>query len=85
MPVLLGVRRAKLAVIALNMVMLTAVAWGWGSGLTRSNPEIVVATAVTVLYVLLVKVTTPRTHFGIFIDGCLYLPLMLLVLRDVVV
>ncbi len=82
LPVVLGVRRAKLAVIALNLVMLAAVAWGWGGGLIRSHPEVILATAATVVYVLLVRVTTPRTHFGIFVDGCLYLPLMLLVLRD---
>lgn len=84
LPVMLGVRRAKLSVVALNLVMLMAMAWGWARGITAANPEILVATAATVVYVLWIRITTPRTVYGILIDGCLYLPLVLLVVRDVI-
>ncbi len=77
LPVAVGVRRAKLAVIAMNLVVLALMSWGWATELTRANPEIVLTIAAAVLYVLFIRVDTPRTYYGIVVDGCSYVPMVL--------
>lgn len=77
LPITAGVRRTKRAVILLNLVMLALMSWGWAEHLTEPHPEVVICTAVTVLYVMLISTRTPRTAYGVLIDGCFYLPMVL--------
>ena len=83
LPVAAGIRRTKEAVILLNLVMLALMMWGWAGGLTSAYPEIILSTAATVLYVLFIRVDTHRLYYGIVVEGCLYLPFMLLAFRHV--
>ncbi len=82
-PVRLGERHTRLMLVLLNLVMLGTMMWGWASGVTEAHPEILVATAATVLYVLLVSSQSPRGVFDVVVDGCFYLPAFLGTIHDV--
>jgi 4-hydroxybenzoate polyprenyltransferase len=77
LPLTLGIPHTKRAVMALNLFVLCLAMWGWADGLTAPHPEVIISLAVTVLYVMLVSVRTPRLVYGVAIDGCMYLPAML--------
>ena len=77
LPVAVGVRRTKQALVLLNLVVLAAIAWGWGAGGVADHPAIPLSLAASVLYVLLLDEDTPRHVYGVAIDGCWYLPFLL--------
>jgi 4-hydroxybenzoate polyprenyltransferase len=77
LPVAVGVRRTKLALVLLNLVMLAALTWGWGAATVGQHPAVAISLAVSILYVLLLDEDTPRQVYGVAIDGCWYLPFLL--------
>lgn len=77
LPIQAGVHRTKQALIAMNLVMLSVMMWGWLEGVTGPHPEVILSSAFTVLYVLALSKDTPRDVFSIFVDGCLFLPALL--------
>ncbi len=80
LPVAMGVRSTKLALVLLNLVLLGAVLTEWSDSLLGAHPEVGVSLCISVLYVLLLRVRTARDVYAIFIDGCWYLPALLLYL-----
>lgn len=82
MPVVLGVWQTKLAMIGMNLAMLALMMWGWLDGITGPHPEIILSSALAVLYVWRINVDTPRDIYGILVDGCSYLPALLAVIHD---
>ncbi len=83
-PIALGQRRTRLALVALNLVLLSLWMAGWSRGLIAGEPAIVVAVVITILYVMYLNVKTPPTVFRVVVDGCPYVPLVLALLIDVV-
>ena len=77
LPVAVGVRRTKQALVLLNLVVLAAVMWGWGASTIGAHPAVPLSLAASILYVFLLDEDTPRHVYGIAIDGCWYLPLLL--------
>lgn len=77
LPVAVGVRRTKMALILLNLVVLGALCWGWGAATVGAHPAVAMSLAVSILYVLLLDEDTPRPVYGVAIDGCWYLPFLL--------
>ena len=77
LPVALGVRRTKHALVLLNLVILTGMMWGWAADLVQPHPEMLLSSLVAISWVLWLRVDTPRHIYGTLIDGCCYLPLLL--------
>ncbi len=77
LPSAAGVAGAKGLLLLLNLVLLLAMCWGWAAGVTELHPEVMIAGAFTVLYVLILKEGTDRLIFEIVCDGCFYLPALL--------
>lgn len=95
LPVTISVPGTKLALVALNLVMILLMIYGWTaddavvlSALTvvqpasMAHPELLASAAVTVLYVLLVSPRTRREYYAIAVDGCLFVPWLLSVVHD---
>jgi 4-hydroxybenzoate polyprenyltransferase len=82
MPVVLGVEQTKYAMIGMNLAMLALMMWGWLDGITGPHPEIIICSALAVLYVWRIRIDTPRDMYGILVDGCSYLPALLAVIHD---
>ncbi len=76
LPVMVGVRRTRMAVVLLDLVLLALFAWGWASGMVEPHPEVVVAGSLVVLYVLLVTEDTPKHVLSFALDGCSFVPLI---------
>jgi 4-hydroxybenzoate polyprenyltransferase len=77
LPLTLGVPHTKRGLMALNLMVLCLAMWGWADGVTSPHPEVILSLAATVAYILLVSVKTPRLVYGVAIDGCMYLPAIL--------
>jgi 4-hydroxybenzoate polyprenyltransferase len=80
LPVAVGVRRTKQALVLLNLVVLAALAWGWGVDSLGAHPAVPMSLAASIAYVLMLDEHTPRNVYGIAIDGCWYLPFVLSVI-----
>ncbi len=82
LPVQAGVRRTKQAIIAMNLVMLGVMMWGWMSGVTGAHPEIIVCAAVSVLFVMFLDEETPEDVYSIIVDGAFFLPALTAIAHD---
>ena len=77
LPIIVGVRGAKIVLTLLNLTMLLGMIWGWITGIIAFYPEIIVATAITLIYLWTVDSKTPRNVYNILIDGILFVPILL--------
>ena len=82
LPIQAGLKRTKMALVAMNLAVLGVMMWGWFDGVTGPHPEVVVCCALTVLYVMLVREDTPRDVYSILVDGCFFLPALLGLAHD---
>jgi 4-hydroxybenzoate polyprenyltransferase len=96
LPATISVGGTRLALIALNLVMILLMLYGWtsldataltGFGIVQpgsmAHPELVACAAVTVLYVLLMRPDTRREYYAIFVDGCLFVPWLLALIHHI--
>ncbi len=83
LPIALGHRRTRLALVALNLVLLALWMAGWSRPMVTEHPAMIVAVVATLVYVLYLDVRTPPTVFRVVVDGCPYLPWILALLIDV--
>ena len=74
LPLMVGVRGAKIILTLLNGVMLLAMVWGWTTGVIAFHPEVLLATSITLLYIWSLDRNTPRKTYDIAIDGILFVP-----------
>jgi len=74
LPLMLGVRGAKIFLTGWNVLMLAVMTWGWLSNHLAFFPEVLVATALNFVYLGSVTPKTPRNIYNIFIDGLLFVP-----------
>ncbi|MGF1480183.1 MAG: UbiA family prenyltransferase [Cyanophyceae cyanobacterium] len=77
LPLLVGVRGTRVVLTAMNGLMLLVMTWGWTTGQIVYYPEMVLATGITLSYIWAVTTETPRRIYSIWIDGCLFVPLLL--------
>lgn len=90
LPVTISVRGTKMALVALNLVMILMMLYGWTEAealpvaefaivqpSSLVHPELAACAAITVLYVLLLSPKTPRQTYAIAVDGCLFVPWLL--------
>ena len=76
LPILAGINGTKIILTAMNLSMLLVLAIALKSELLIYYPEIVFATATNLIYIWLVKIDTPRSVYTIWIEGCLFIPLL---------
>lgn len=80
LPVMLGVRCTRQAVILLNLFLLSLFMWGWASGMVAPHPEVLISASLVVLYVVLVNERTPKQLMSLCLDGCSFVPILLALL-----
>ena len=76
LPIMTGVRGTKIILTAMNLLMLLVIIGAWVTNLMTYHPEIILATAINIIYVWMVNTDTPRWVYSIWIEGCLFVPLL---------
>ena len=76
LPLIVGVEKMKILLSILNVFVLALLAWGWVVGLLPFQPEAIVATGVTLTYLWRIQPSSPRPIYSVFVDGCLFVPLL---------
>ena len=76
LPIMAGIRGTKLILTAMNLVMLAILIGSWIADLMAYHPEIVVATITNLIYIWKVDLDTPRWFYNIWIEACLFVPIL---------
>lgn len=76
LPIMAGVRGTKIILTAMNVSMLLTLIAAWINNVMPYYPEMIVATAINLIYIWIVKVDTPRWVYSIWIEGCLFVPIL---------
>lgn len=82
LPLLTGVKRTRLILTVLNGLTLALLAYGFNKGLLV--PQAIIALPATLLSLVYIWALTPKTPhpiFSVWIDGILFLPAVLIILR----
>ena len=73
---MVGIRGTKIILTAMNILMLLIIIAAWITNLMTYHPEIILATAVNLIYIWLVNKDTPRWVYSIWIEGLLFVPIV---------
>ncbi|MBE9212284.1 UbiA family prenyltransferase [Plectonema cf. radiosum LEGE 06105] len=76
LPIMVGIKGTKTLLTTINLLMLLIIISAWITDTMTFHPEIILATAVTISYIWAVKAETPRSVYSIWIEGCLFVPLL---------
>ena len=76
LPVLIGIKTTKVVLSAMNLLMLSIIIGAWVNNILMFRPEIILAVLVNLIYVWAVDFDTPRWVYEIWIEGCLFLPII---------
>ena len=76
LPIMAGVRGTKIILTAMNLSMLFTLIAAWTNNVMPYYPEMIVATAINLVYIWIVKADTPRWVYSIVIEGCLFMPIV---------
>lgn len=76
LPIMAGVSGTKIILATMNILMLLIIIIAWTLNLTTYHPEIIIATAVNLVYISRVNVDTPRWIYTIVIEACLFVPIL---------
>ena len=78
LPLMIGIKETRLLFTALNLLVLLGAILYWVSELAILSPlTIGLATLINIAIVWLPTPETPRNIYNIWIDGCLFLPILL--------
>ncbi|EAZ93163.1 UbiA family prenyltransferase [Crocosphaera chwakensis] len=75
LPLMMGIDRMKILLSILNVSVLALWVWAWSSSLIPFKPEVIISILITLCYLSILKPSTSRPIYSIFIDGCLFIPL----------
>ena len=79
LPLIVGVRGNRLIWTCLNLSLLTLLSGFWTNGIATPIPEIVVPVIlVNLIFIWNLNTDTPRNVYSIGLEGCLFLPALLL-------
>ena len=79
LPLIVGVRGNRLVWTCLNLSLLSLLSGFWANGLADPLPEVVVPVIlVNLIFIWNLNPDTPRNAYSIGLEGCLFLPAMLL-------
>ena len=76
LPVIIGIKMTKVVLTAMNLLMLLIIIAAWLNDILIFRPEIILAVLVNLIYVWSVDFDTPRWVYSIWIEGCLFLPII---------
>lgn len=76
LPIMAGVRGTKIILTAMNISTLLTLIAAWINNVMPYYPEMIIATAINLIYIWMVKVDTPRWVYSIAIEGCLFVPIL---------
>ena len=76
LPVIIGIKTTKIVLTAMNLLMLLIIIAAWLNDILIFRPEIILAVLVNLIYVWSVDFDTPRWVYSIWIEGCLFLPII---------
>ncbi len=76
LPILAGVRGTKIILTVMNLSMLLTLIVAWVGNIMTYYPEMIFATVINLIYIWRVKVNTPRWVYSIWIEGCLFMPIL---------
>lgn len=84
LPRLIGVPGNRWTWLALNLLALVVVGWGWAHQLAVPPPEVVIpCVGINIMALWLIQPDTPRNLYSIGIDGYLFLPSIIVGLTHV--
>ena len=76
LPIMAGVKGTKIILTSMNVLMLLTMIGAWSLELIAYHPEIILATAINLVYIWGVNIHTPRWIYNIWIEGCLFVPIL---------
>lgn len=76
LPLMVGVRGTRIILTAMNIIMLAIVFAAWKTNTIDYYPEILLSTEITIIYIWLVRPEMPRSLYNVWIDGCLFVPIL---------
>ncbi|HHP7230056.1 MAG TPA: UbiA family prenyltransferase [Xenococcaceae cyanobacterium] len=74
LPIMLGIRGTKIALTAMNLLMLLTIIGAWITDTLDYHPEIIIATVINLIYIWQVNIDTPRWVYNILLEGFLFVP-----------
>ncbi|MBE9044268.1 prenyltransferase [Pleurocapsales cyanobacterium LEGE 10410] len=76
LPIMVGIEGTKIVLTVMNLSMLLTIVSAWLTGVIAYHPAIVLATSVNLIYIWSVNADTPRWVYTIWIEGCLFVPIL---------
>ena len=76
LPIMVGIEGTKVVLTVMNLSMLLTIISAWLTDALAYHPEIILATSVNLVYVWTVNSDTPRWVYTIWIEGCLFIPIL---------
>lgn len=76
LPIMAGIRGTKIILTAMNLFMLLLITTAWTTNIMTYHPEIILATVINIIYIWAVNADTPRWVYSIWIEGCLFVPIL---------
>ncbi|WP_414621342.1 UbiA family prenyltransferase [Calothrix sp. CCY 0018] len=76
LPIMVGIKGTKIFLITMNLLMLLIIIGAWITNTITYHPEMILATAVNISYIWAVNAETPRSIYSIWIEGCLFVPIL---------
>lgn len=76
LPAIIGIKMTKIVLTAMNLLMLSIIVAAWINNILIFRPEIILAVLINVIYIWAIDLDTPRWVYSIWIEGCLFLPII---------
>ena len=76
LPIMVGIKGTKIILTAMNILMLLIIISAWITNTINYHPEMILALAVNISYIWAVNTETPRSVYSIWIEGCLFVPIL---------
>ncbi|MGB3757084.1 MAG: UbiA family prenyltransferase [Rivularia sp. (in: cyanobacteria)] len=76
LPIMVGIKGTKIILTAMNILMLLILVGVWITNTINYRPELILALGVNISYIWAVNAETPRSIYSIWIEGCLFVPIL---------
>lgn len=76
LPIMVGIKGTKVILITMNVLMLLVIIGAWITNTMSFYPEMILATTFNISYIWAVNAETPRSIYSIWIEGCLFVPIL---------
>lgn len=76
LPIMVGIKKTKIILTTMNVLMLLVIIGAWITNTMSFYPEMILATTFNISYIWAVNAETPRSIYSIWIEGCLFVPIL---------